>query len=549
MQRALLFVLGLLGLCGVACSRPEKRADAGKTPGVSADITLFFTTELKGTVEPCGCNSNPLGDLARLAELIATVRKERPAALFDGGSTLYTEAPIPPGKGPQEELKADLLARTLPKLGLAAAGLGPYDLAGPRFPRQAANVTAGAPTERPRIIELGGARVGVFGVVDPSLVPGVTAGDPASAAQAAIAELRGQGAQVIVGLSHMSAQATRSLARTAPGIDLLIVGQATPDPPAPRPETAGTTTILTPANRGQSVIRVDLHLDAGGGMLVDAIGPERAAALAEDLEQRIAKLAKDLERWTADPNAERAFVDKNRDELARLRRERTELAEKPLRVPAKGSWFVLREVTIQRALPCDTAIVSAKQALDRATGEANRKAAADEKPIAPGAGRSGYSGIDECSSCHKAAVDFWRGTKHASAWPTLEAVGKQWNRDCISCHVTGWQEPGGSTLAVNESLRNVQCETCHGPASLHVDSDGVDRASIRKTPPAELCASRCHTPEHSDTFQHEAYLRDVTGPGHGAALRKRLGEGPTGHALRSAALETAGHNVGANCPK
>lgn len=55
--------------------------------------------------------------------------------------------------------------------------------------------------------------------------------------------------------------------------------------------------------------------------------------------------------------------------------------------------------------------------------------------------------------------------------------------------------------------------------------------------PTEARCLECHTKEHSDTFQFQAYLRDILGPGHGAERRKELGDGPTGHALRSAALK------------
>ena len=68
------------------------------------------------------------------------------------------------------------------------------------------------------------------------------------------------------------------------------------------------------------------------------------------------------------------------------------------------------------------------------------------------------------------------------------------------------------------------------------------------SPPESLCKT-CHNKEHSDTFEYQAYLRDVTGPGHGEEFRKELGDGPTGLELRSAALEKAGKNLGAGCVK
>ena len=55
----------------------------------------------------------------------------------------------------------------------------------------------------------------------------------------------------------------------------------------------------------------------------------------------------------------------------------------------------------------------------------------------------------------------------------------------------------------------------------------------------ELC-QQCHSPEHSDTFDYAAYLRDVLGPTHGPERRAALGEGPTGRELRAAGLAAAG---------
>src|SRR5205823_491936 len=107
--------------------------------------------------------------------------------------------------------------------------------------------------------------------------------------------------------------------------------------------------------------------------------------------------------------------------------------------------------------------------------------------------------------CHQKEVDFWKKTHHAQAWATLEHVNKQFDRSCISCHVTGWMKPGGSTLgtlAKDDTLRDVQSERCHGPGSLHAE-DGKRRETMRRDIPQTICAD-CHTPEHSDTFDYTA---------------------------------------------
>jgi hypothetical protein len=167
------------------------------------------------------------------------------------------------------------------------------------------------------------------------------------------------------------------------------------------------------------------------------------------------------------------------------------------------------------------------------------------EPVAPG--KAGYVGVEECAMCHAEEAAFWAKTRHAGAWETLEEIGKQFDYDCISCHVTGWDKPGGSTMAHNEDLRDVQCELCHGPGSLH--SEDELKTTIRRDPPAELCATQCHTSEHSDTFELEAYMRDIVGEGHGGKRRKALGDGPTGRQLRAAGLEKAGKEIGAGCSK
>ena len=283
--------------------------------------------------------------------------------------------------------------------------------------------------------------------------------------------------------------------------------------------------------------------------LIDGVGPARAAAEAKKLDDQIAAIRADLARWEKDPSADAAFVKQNRDEAARLAAERDALRDRPLRPPTAGSWFTLTRIPIKKALPCDAQVLAAKRRYDAQVAELNRQASAGEKPAPVPPGKAGYVGTEECSFCHKAAVAFWKGTVHARAWATLEATHKQWDRGCVSCHATGWLEPGGAVFATIDKLTDVQCEVCHGPGSLHVDADGKRVDTLVRKPPASFCAGRCHTAEHSDTFQYEPYLRDVVGPGHGQKLREALGPGTTGAELRGAALAKAGKGIGAGCEK
>ncbi len=548
---AYLALVGVTATCSASSSgKATRESDKGSS------FTLFATTELLGNIEPCGCTSDPMGDLSRTVALIAGARSGKDAVIYvDGGSTLFAKPPLPAEAATQTRAKADLLFQTLTqRLHVDAVGLGATDLAmgpeGVRPPRQAANVpaSAGLPLAEPTVVTAGGVKVGIFGATSPTLVP--AAGPVVAPAKAAVARLRTAGAQVVVGLAYMPMREARDLAREVDGIDIIVVGADAPEPNKiiPDPGKVGSTWLVQPANRGQVVTRMDVTV-RGGGSLADALGPARAKSHIAALDARIPELEQQLAKWEKDPTADPDFVATQKKELADAKAEKKALETNPLQVPDKGSWFVMQQVQISKGLPCDAEVQSAKTKLDEEIGKANLAAAKDDKPVPPEKGHAGYSGLEECGFCHGEAVKFWKKTRHARAWKTLVNVGKQWSYDCIGCHVTGWKEPGGSTLSVNDDLRNVQCEVCHGPGSIHVDADGKEKPlSLVVKPPAERC-QKCHSPEHSDTFDYDAYLRDVTGPGHGEKLRKELGDGPTGHELREAALKKVGADLGPGCKK
>ena len=129
-------------------------------------VTLVATAEVKGTPEPCGCTSDPLGDVARVATLA------KGGLWLDAGSLLYNREELSAERRPQADATAATLAHIYAR---ARVGLGADDLAaGPRKvapPRQACNVAArGMSLEAPRVETIDGVAIGVFGVVTPERV-------------------------------------------------------------------------------------------------------------------------------------------------------------------------------------------------------------------------------------------------------------------------------------------------------------------------------------------------------------------------------------------
>src|SRR5690348_10077345 len=94
------------------CSKSEVKGGgtgAEASPPGAPTFTVFALAEVRGQIGPCGCTSDPLGDISRTAKLITDARTHGPVLVVDAGSLLYSQKPVPPHLAAQEELKADLL--------------------------------------------------------------------------------------------------------------------------------------------------------------------------------------------------------------------------------------------------------------------------------------------------------------------------------------------------------------------------------------------------------------------------------------------------------
>lgn len=118
-----------------------------------------------------------------------------------------------------------------------------------------------------------------------------------------------------------------------------------------------------------------------------------------------------------------------------------------------------------------------------------------------------YTGSESCKSCHKYEYEKWSTKAHASAYATLERVGSQYDPECVVCHVVGMDYYSGFVSEQTTGhLKNVGCENCHGPGSMHKESYG----KVKTSEPFSDCMD-CHTPEHSGEFagNEEHYLKKI----------------------------------------
>jgi len=96
------------------------------------------------------------------------------------------------------------------------------------------------------------------------------------------------------------------------------------------------------------------------------------------------------------------------------------------------------------------------------------------EPVAAAKGFLGYYNASTkqttCGNCHADHQADWKLTAHAGAYATLPATAQDF---CKSCHTVSANgnlvaEVAGFDATKDSTYHDVQCESCHGPASLHV---------------------------------------------------------------------------------
>jgi hypothetical protein len=112
-----------------------------------------------------------------------------------------------------------------------------------------------------------------------------------------------------------------------------------------------------------------------------------------------------------------------------------------------------------------------------------------------------FTASEACRDCHEEAFAVWAESRHATAFDILETQSRQYDRDCIPCHTTGFYKRGGfEHLAVTPELIHVGCESCHGNGHDHIkDPDTPMDADAMG-----VCVD-CHNQKMSPEFDAESY--------------------------------------------
>ncbi len=362
-------------------------------PGLAwaaGDFQLLYMANRQGELEPCGCQTGPIGGLDRALNYIEGVRrKEVPQLVVDSGDTFFAFSEGDASRKAQAIARARVIAEAYRKMGVQALLPGERDFAEGtatleelkqlgQFSLVASNLKVPIKEnliEPSKILTLAGQKVGILGVVDPPSFVGVKEVEirPAIASlKQAVSDLRKQGVKTIFLLSHLGLAQDREVARL--GLVDVILGAHSMDVVTPS-ERVGRTLITQPDIEGKQIGLVEYSFKA----------PHKNLHHLVDLGASYEKA-----------NTVSALMKKYNEEVRNL-------------------------ALAQPAPPTIEAAASAKS-----TAKPPFRAHAFE-----------------CRSCHQAQYDFWAGTHHASAYLVLYAKNQHFDPECISCHSLGFDSAQG----------------------------------------------------------------------------------------------------------
>lgn len=122
-----------------------------------------------------------------------------------------------------------------------------------------------------------------------------------------------------------------------------------------------------------------------------------------------------------------------------------------------------------------------------------------------------FIGSKKCAECHEKEYKIF--SKYAKKAHSFKSIKKMRDglteieiESCYDCHTTGYKKPGGF---VSESstpdLKNAGCEVCHGPGSLHIETEDPDDIIGGDRMTMKMC-EKCHSSDRISAFGFKPML-------------------------------------------
>jgi hypothetical protein len=440
---ALILILSFAGFAG--CSPSARRP---------VDLPLYFTCDTRGRLEPCGCFTGQFGGLTRLKTVLDA---EAPAGALrlDVGDAIG-------GREDYDLIEYGYILRAFAAMKYDALNIGHREARltstqlqqikrASRVPILSANLLDKATGKRIfepyRIVERGGFRIAVIGVVDPAgLNEDVGAGLEVAGMESTLSQLLKEvtaKSDLVVLLAFTDEASLARLAQQFFEIQIVLGGKVSQPAQQLKRENRSLVYFVTNESRALGLLR--LRLQDGSPL----------AATRNEIRLLHDQIPQDA--------SFRALAREYRDEIRR------------------------------------TAL-----AVDNPTN-----AAADMVPGVRTV--ASYVGSQRCVECHDAAGALWARSAHAKAFAVLVQRQADADPKCVGCHTIGFGSVSGYRREFGaEKMVNVGCESCHGPGSLHVrQREGDSSVSFNYRPLGAGDCQKCHYGEFSRPFHWDEFWSPI----------------------------------------
>lgn len=502
-------------------------------------FVLAFSSNIEGHLEPCGCTADPLGGLARFAQVFEDIRSisKNRIALLDTGNILFDTPTRHEADLCQDNARIELLLSSLNKLGLKLTVPGAYDNA--RNEAYRLNWLKKYTIENLQNARLSFALIPAphYGIAVIALLDHEQL-NPTSLKKDIddlLSSKKNKNIKLVVLISQVPIEKIKSVSRGLNNVDIILQGNTTAmSIPAPIKIENGPW-LFEGGRQGQyftSLILENISQRTKDPLPLDNRVFENNER-KELLKKRIQGLGAQLEHA---PLTQKDFLNQ------RLQQASKELVFLENKLLSKNDKPIISFNTIALNRKIDNLKEVKDQLIkyEKSLPDLAKKCEQNIECPKASPGASTFVGAENCKTCHQQAYDVWQKAQftmeslqengqpfkrlvgHSKAWKTLVDVHKDQDRSCISCHSIGFMQPGGYCKTSDVDFRrNVQCESCHGAGSLHATSG---EKKYIKLPNEETCRS-CHHEPHIQTFEsfnYEERLMKILGPGHGEKLLNKL---------------------------
>ena len=432
----------------------------GKDDGYAA--TLFFSADIGGNLEVCGCPIRPLGGIARRLGYINAFRQRSPEAatmMVDAGHIFSDEIGENGELSADAKLMNDWIVRANEQMDLAVVNLSYRDL---KYAQRLFDSNAALKPEKATLISAN--------IKTPT---------------ASIAPYT---------IKTLTAKRLKKPVRIA----FIGLSELPPDDKKAAIAKQGLT-LADPLETAKATL-AEVKDKADINIIVGYFKPGTANKLATQNSEVDLIIAYDERGFVHDPK------QVNNTLILYASRQSKYLGELRFYADANGEIerFTNRYVELDSVIPDDPTMLETTKKARAEIGIVQQRMAEEVAAAhaANGNQTSLYATSETCAKCHQGEYDKWKQTRHSHAFAALETKQRTFDNACVGCHSVGFQKQGFINIKATPQFANVHCESCHGPGAEHA---AKPQKGFYKTPSTPSACITCHDRENSPDFVFDKY--------------------------------------------